>query len=395
MKICQVSPRFPYKEHLEGKAIEKSYPVGGVSQVVYHLSKELSQLDNDVTIITTKSPRHYDLSEPYLKNVTIRRVPIDIRFFSSSLIALRMFKSLIPSEYDVIHAHTPVPLAAEIAALRNIRKKSPFILSYQNDMCKEGFLGNIATMVYRSTFGRFLLKHSDAIITSTKSYAVNSKPLARYLHKVKTIPNGVDITRFHQKIDGSVIKRKHSLDKSSKVLLYAGRLELYKGCDYLVRAVAAAIKELPQVYLILVGIGPEEARLRAIAKELGIDSNIIFAGFVSDEDLPYYYAACNVFVLPSVSSLEGFGIVQLEAMACGKPVVTTTLPGPSEVDAEEVATIHVPPKDTEALANAVTKILSHEDLAKKMGENGRKLVEAKYTWSKIARDILSIYQGLM
>ena len=82
-------------------------------------------------------------------------------------------------------------------------------------------------------------------------------------------------------------------------------------------------------------------------------------------------------------------------MACGKPVVTTTLPGPSEVDAEEVATIHVPPKDTRALANAVTKILSHEDLARKMGENGRRLVEAKYTWSKIARDISEIYQRLM
>jgi glycosyltransferase involved in cell wall biosynthesis len=395
MKICQVSPRFPYKEHLEGKAIEKSYPVGGVSQVVYHLSKELSRLDNDITIITTKSPRHYDLSEPYLKNVSICRVPIDIRIFSSSLIALRMFKSLIPSEYDVIHAHTPVPLVAEIAALRNLRKKSPFILSYQNDVGKEGFLGNIATMVYRSTFGRFLLEHSDVIVTSTKSYAMNSKPLARHLHKVKTIPNGVDITRFHQEIDRSTIRRKHFLDENSKVLLFVGRLDLYKGCDYLVRAVAAAIKELPPVYLILVGIGPEKAGLRAIAKELGIDSNTIFAGFVSDEDLPYYYAACDIFVLPSVSPLEGFGVVQLEAMACGKPVITTTIPGPSEVDTEGLATIHVPPRDIEALTDAITKLISNEDLARKMGEKGRRLVEAKYTWSKIARDISGIYRGLM
>ena len=93
--------------------------------------------------------------------------------------------------------------------------------------------------------------------------------------------------------------------------------------------------------------------------------------------------------------MEGFGIVQLEAMACGKPVITTTIPGPSEVDAEEVATIHVPPRDIEALTDAITKLISNEDLARKMGEKGRRLVEAKYTWSKIARDISGIYRGLM
>lgn len=395
MKICQVSPSFPYKEHLEGKVIDKTYPVGGVSQVVYYLSKELTQMGNDITIITTKSPQHKDLSETYLENINIRRVPIDIRVFSSSFIAPRMYKCLNPDDYDVIHAHTPVPLIAEIAALRNLGRKCPFVLSYQNDVIKGGFLGSIASVVYGWTFGRLLLGHSDVIIPSTKSYAMKSKPLARYKNKITVVPNGVDVERFHPDIDGSQIRGKYLLDENSKVILFVGRLDIYKGCDYLLKALAIACKKSPQFCLIVVGTGPEESKLKELAKGLVINSNVIFAGFISDEKLPYYYAACDVFVLPSVSPFEGFGLVQLEAMACGKPVVTTTIPGPSEVDAEEVATIHVPPRNIEALADAISRLLNDKALAKKMGDNGKRLVAEKYTWSKIAIDLLEIYKTVL
>jgi len=394
MKICQITQRFPYHQHLTGEVIEEAYPVGGVSQHVYFISAELAQLGHQVTIITTKSPQHERLSELSLPDIDIRRVPQGITIYNSSL-PLRIFKCLNPTEYDVIHAHTPLPSIAELAALRHARAKRPFVLTYHNDITKGGFPGAIISAAYNYSIGAFALRHADAIIATTRSYAESSPRLKNHLHKVRVVPSGVNIERFHPGLNQDKIRQRYGLNQSDKVILFAGALEPYKGCDYLVLSLSLIIENLPHARLIIIGKGALKEKLKKMARELDISDKVIFAGYVPEEDLPYYYAACDIFVLPSVSPLEGFGIVQLEAMACGKPVVTTTLPGPSEVDAEEVATIHVPPKDIEALANAVSKLLTDEDLAKKMGEDGRKLVEAKYTWSKIARDILSIYRGLM
>lgn len=394
MKICQITQRFPYHQHLTGEVIEEAYPVGGVSQHVYFISAELAQLGHQVTIITTKSPQHERLSELSLPDIDIRRVPQGISIYNSSL-PLRIFKCLNPKEYDVIHAHTPLPSIAELAALRNARAKSPFVLTYHNDITKGGFAGAIISAAYNYSIGAFALRHADAIIATTRSYAESSPRLKNHLHKVRVVPSGVNIERFHPGLNQDKIRQRYGLNQSDKVILFAGALEPYKGCDYLVLSLSLIIENLPHARLIIIGKGALKEKLKKMARELDISDKVIFAGYVPEEDLPYYYAACDIFVLPSVSPLEGFGVVQLEAMASGKPVVTTTIPGPSEADAEEVATIHVPPRDKEALADAISKLLTDEGLARKMGENGRKLVEAKYTWSKIARDILSIYRGLM
>ena len=211
------------------------------------------------------------------------------------------------------------------------------------------------------------------------------------MQKVKVIPNGVNEIFFNPDLDGMIIKNKYGLKDDCKVVLFVGRLDYYKGCDYLIRAFSKVLWSVSNSHLIMVGGGPLKEKLKEIASCLKISENISFAGHVKDELLPYYYAACDVFVLPSISSYEGFGMVQLEAMACAKPVITTTLPGVSEIDADEVATLHVPPKDEDLLARSLIKILQNDELAINLGRNGRKLIIDKYSWSKVIVALEELY----
>jgi glycosyltransferase involved in cell wall biosynthesis len=392
MKICQVVPCFPYQEHLEGKSVEKGYHVGGVEKHVYYISKKLLELGNEVTIFTTKSPQHESLSE-IDSDINIYRVPIGISLYASS-IPLSTLKNLDVREYDLTHAHTPTPAIADLAALKNFIKRKPFILTYHNDIGKEDIFGKIVSAVYNATLGTFLLAHADAIIATSKSYAKNSKQLKKYLSKVRIIPNGVDTKVFHSELDSIKVKEKYKLDQD-KIVLFVGRIDYYKGCPYLIRAFADVIEEVPQAHLLFVGSGPLVGELKKLVADSNIASKVTFAGFVSDKELPYYYAACDVFVLPSISFYEGFGLVQLEAMACKKPVVTTTIPGVKEVDDSEIASIHVRPKDEKALASAILKILQDEDLAKNLGGNGRKLMIEKYSWGIIAKTTECLYSEII
>ena len=388
MKICQVVPYFPYKEHLQGCLIEDGYHIGGVERHVYNLSTELAKLNHEVTIITTRSPSHDRLSD--ITDFKVIRIPIDLRVYSSP-VSFGLL-NLTLKEFDIIHAHTPVPFAADLVAIKNLKEKKPFVLTYHNDISKDSGLGKLISTVYNSVFGRLLLNHSDIIIATTKSYAIHSRQLRKYLYKVRVVPNGVDTKRFHPKLDRNKIRKKHGISEDAKVILFVGNLEAYKGCEYLLSAFSIVAKEINDAYLILVGKGSLESRLKQIIMKFDMKNKVFFAGYVRDNELPYYYAACDVFVLPSISEYEGFGIVQLEAMACGKPVIATNIPGVREVDKKELATIHVPPKDKRALAEALLTILKDEKLAIKMGNNGRKLVEEFYSWPKIARTILQLYE---
>lgn len=392
MNICQIVPYFPYMEHIAGQAIEDGYNVGGVERHVYHISKELSKRGHNVTVISTKSPIHKELSE--IEGFTIKRVPVILRIYNSH-IPIEILRHFDPNQYDLIHAHTPVPVMADLAALKNVTRKIPFVLTYHNDIVKAGFIGKLVTLAYSNTAGKFLLKHSDIIISTTKTYASNSKQLNGHSKKVRIIPNGVNIEIFNPKLDGRWVKEKYGLTDDCRLILFVGRLDYYKGCDYLVRAFSRVVKRLPNARLMFVGEGPIKDELWKIANNLHTIEHISFAGYIRDELLPFYYAASTVFVLPSISPYEGFGIVQLEAMACAKPVVTTTIPGVSEIDSSEVATLHVPPKDEINLADSLIKLLEDGGLAIRMGKKGRQLVLDNYSWIKVADSLENVYGGLI
>jgi glycosyltransferase involved in cell wall biosynthesis len=169
----------------------------------------------------------------------------------------------------------------------------------------------------------------------------------------------------------------------------------YKGLDYLLLSLKTVKKEIPLVKLIVGGKGNLLSHYKAMADSLGLRDNVEFKGFIPDEQLSWYYNQCHAFVLPSISSAqEGFGIVALEALACAKPVIATKIVGVARDLEKTRSGLVIPAKDPEALADAIITILTG-DSSREMGINGRKLVEAKYTWQKVAQMTENIYRELL
>lgn len=390
MNICQIAPCFPYYEHLTGNKVEKGYHIGGVERHVFEITCGLMKRGHSLTVLTTESPLHEKYTE--FKGLNVVRIPYGIPLYSSSL-PFSVFKYFNPKEFDIIHAHTPNPAIADFACIKNA-KRVPFILTYQNDIIKEGLFGKIISTTYNLTFGKYLLSNSDLIIASTKSYIKASATLNDYSDKLEVIPSGVNPSIYSTDVSLK-IKEKYNIPFESSIVLFVGALEEYKGIDYLIEAFGEVLTFDPKCYLIIVGTGSILEKLKKQASTLNIDKKVIFAGYVKDEEKPHYYASCDVFVLPSISEKEGFGIVQLEAMASAKPVICTDLPGVREVDDKRVCSICVPPKDKVKLYEAIVSILNDSSLRLKLGTNARKLVYGNYTWDKIAEKIEEAYMKVI
>ena len=171
-----------------------------------------------------------------------------------------------------------------------------------------------------------------------------------------------------------------------------GRLAFHKGLEFLVES---AKYQDDDVRYIIVGDGDMRKPLEQMAKSFGVDDKVILVGKVPFGKLPQYYAACDVFSLPSVNRLEAFGIVALEAMATGKPVVVSDIPGVMELVSGGVEGLHSRPMDAKHLADQIARILGDEALAKEMGRAGRKKVEEKFRWSKVTDKVEELYESML
>jgi rhamnosyl/mannosyltransferase len=176
------------------------------------------------------------------------------------------------------------------------------------------------------------------------------------------------------------------------VLLFAGKLRYYKGLNYLLEA----MREIPRAQLVVVGAGPMEQTWRALAQTLEVDARVQFVGEVPDAQLPSYYAAADIFVLPASERSEAFGLVQLEAMAAGKPVVCTELgTGTSFVNVNEETGLVVPARDAHALAVAINRLLDDAALRERMGAAGRARVRNEFALEKMVERVMQVYEQVL
>jgi len=366
MKIAQVTPYFhPH--------------VGGVESYVLALSKELMKKGHDVTVYTTLLPKTKENEK--IGGINVKRIKTLF-----TLLKTPVTPSMKISDCDVLHAHSPPPFHSYFAARFCKKNKISFVLTYHCDPELPSFFGRIITGTYMRTFGGYTLKNADRIIVSTKTYAATSRAMWNYEPAV--IPSAVDIKEFNPEVDGSDMRKKYNLD--GNVVLFVGRLAEHKGLEYLIRSA----KNVDAKYLI-VGEGELRDKLGNLVKKLGLKDKIIFTGRVPRNGLPKYYAASDVFVLPSVARLEAFGLVIAEAMSSGKPVVVSDIPGVREVITDNVEGILVPPMDEKALSEKISILLSNPEMRKKMGESGRKKVEEKFSWDKVIGKIEEVYEQVV
>ena len=362
------------------------YPfIGGVEKYVYYISKELVKYnDCDVKVICANEPDSVD--EEVHDGISIKRLKYVGKLANTNLTPA-LPKALFSEDFDIIHTHVPTPWSSDWSNIVSRIRKKPLVVTYHNDIIGEG-LANTVANIYNSTTLKLLLGRADRIIITQDDY-INSPHLTNYKDKIVTIPNGVD-TNLFKPIKGA--------RKSNQIFFLSvlDRFHKYKGLDYLLDALVKVKKNIPDVKLIVGGKGELLEFYENKTRELGLEDNVVFKGFLTDEEVIMHYQESELFVLPSISSLqEGFGIVVLEALACETPVISTTIVGVSDDVIETDSGIIIPPKDTRKLEEAIMSILSDKKMIREMGKRGRLLVQEKYEWKKISESIHDLYEELL
>ena len=282
---------------------------------------------------------------------------------------------------DIVHLHMPNPVA-EMSYLMFDRGR-PLVAHFHSDIVRQKSLLRAYTPLLEAFYAR-----ASCIIVPTPNH-INASPfVSRFRNKCRLVPYGISLEKFN--LTETMAKKAEALRNGCSIILFIGRMVYYKGLEYLIQAMS----DLP-AQLWIIGVGPLEASLKQQTAQLRLEDKVKFLGNVPEEDLPAYYHACDIFALPSVANSEMFGMVQLEAAACRKPVVSTTLPtGVSWVNQHGVTGLLVPPSDAPALAAALKKLLGSSALRQEMGEAGRSRVEAEFTSARMAAGVLEVYRTL-
>lgn len=362
----------------------KFYPVsGGVEKVMYDLMTGLSGrgVDCDMLCATAKGSSRTVTVNPHARLICCRTWAK----VAATTIAPGMIFSLrrLCNDYDIIHVHHPDPMAC-LALFLSGYKKGKVVVHWHSDIEKQKLL----LRLYRP-LQRWLLRRADIVVGTTPVYIAESPCLAHIRHKAVSLPIGVDpVLPCHEQAE--TLRRKYP---GKKIVFSLGRLVAYKGYKYLIEAASY----LTDDYVVLIGgSGALMSDLLARIESWGVEDKVRLLGRISDSDLPAYYEACSLFCLSSVQKTEAFGIVQIEAMSCGKPVVSTRIPhsGTAWVNAHGVSGINVAPGDAKALAEAIMRVADDEEEYRRYASGAQKRYRDTFTKDRMIDKILDIYNKL-
>ena len=354
------------------------YPafVGGIAIHAHEMSKMQACSGNEVTVYT--SIWENEPLEEVRDNYHIVRFG-GVTVFRNS-IAPRLFYHLLHERntYDVIHAHSHLYFSTVFCALVRMIGSAPLIVT------NHGLISQTAPMwiqrIYIPTIARWIYSTADKIICYTKTEQDQLINLGIRPEKITVIHNGVDTDHFAP-LTGVAPKKQ---------ILWIGKYVPGKGVEYLLRGFQLFSKNFPDYTLLMIGRGPLKGDCLKMIEDLGLTENVILRDFVQNRDLPEIYRQSSLFVLPSLE--EGVPRTILEAMACGVPVACTELPQLTKIVSGCGRLF--PLKDPEALAAALSTLISDPEMAQTCGKNGRERAVSMYSWSDTVSKTLDLYASL-
>ena len=359
------------------------YPkVGGIETTITTLSEGLVNKHNlSVNVLVCNSSRSVRNINKIINTVKVTYLAT-YGFIASLPISLGYVKALSKYSGDILHIHEPFPLAdLSLLFFPLIRKNfSKIVVSWHSDIIRQKWV----LFFYRKYIHRFL-KTVDKIIISNPNLITNSDFLPLYRDKCVVIPIGINLDWVNS---SSATKQAHK----NPIILFVGRLVYYKGTEYLIDA----MKSVPSATLIIIGSGPLEKLLINKIKGLDLQSRIKIIPEVDEETLHRYYKTCDLLVLPSVEKSETYGIVQIEAMACGKPVICTDLnTGTTFINQHDITGLVVPPRNSKSLSEAINKLIDDNELRLRLGERGRERALNEFNASKMVQRTYELYEELL
>ncbi len=303
-----------------------------------------------------------------------------------------LFELLNIFQPEVIHIHMP-----NLSAfwLLRTRKLPRMVIHWHSDVVSSGNDWKLRTLYpFYQVFEKSLLTRCHRIIATSGSYLRTSAPLEAFREKCRVIPLGVSLEKLTGlEPDGSGRIRSTRIYggyvPEDEFILSVGRFTYYKGYDYLVKACKAGY----QGRLVIVGDGPLKTAITELARRLGLEKRVFMPGMAGDDLLHRFFAQCTAFCLPSIERTEAFGMVLLEAMFHGKPLITTLVEGSgmNEVNINNETGLVVGPRDPSGLARVMNFMLEHNNEAERMGENGRQRLLEKFVISRVAEEVEKVY----
>lgn len=333
----------------------------GLTIYAERLARALATRGHQVTVLTSRYDN--DLAEKEEKDgVQIIRPGVLVQISKGVIMpSMPIWAWKLIRESDIINTHVPQPDAAVINSLGRLLGK-PSVLTYHCDLqLPNGFIHYLANQGSHLA-NRISAKYADVIVTNTLDYAQNSPFLSRYLEKIHPIPPPIELSP----IDPDAItafREKNEIEPGQRIIGMAARLATEKGVEYLVEAMPAVLEQFPNARVLFAGqyqgvLGEElyAEKLSPLIRELG--DHWKFLGILSPEEWSVFFHETEVSVLPSINSTESFGMVQVESMFCGTPVISTNLPGVRQPVMMTGMGLSVPPKNPGALSKALIEILS-------------------------------------
>lgn len=370
--------------------------VGGIERVTYEQGKRLMRRGYNVTVLTSRmrTARSYVVDGIKVRCYDSLNAAFDLGI-PYPVPHLNSFKPFYESinESDLIHVHGHPYLSSLYAAKIAKLAGKPVVLTQHNTfIAYAGWLWDHVEWLNDAAIGRQVLRSADRIITvsnATKRYVLN---LGADQRRLSVLHNGVDVDRFKpNEVLRREKRRKLGIPPDATVVLTVRRLVYKNGIDTLIESARTLLQQNPNMVFIAVGTGPDKDAVQVRIQQLGITDRFKLAGFVPDADLPSFYNASDLFVLPSKSG-EGLPLVALEAMACGLPVIATDVGGIREIVPEAYGEF-VPADSPDAMAEAILE-LSRCDLPS-LKQKLRVMVEEKFSWEKNVERLAQIYEQLI
>ena len=357
--------------------------LGGIERVVEELVPELARYPDLEVDVLCQGPERRQYALPGRGTVYQEQATLAISAAALSLGDYRTWRAIAP-RYDIVHVHAPWPQSAVNLVLS--RFDGAVVVHWHSDIVRQRVL-------YRGYqwLERRLLERADAILATSPKLLEESAALEGFRHKARAVPIGIAESGEHVADEEiAAVRAKYG---ASRLVFTLGRLVSYKGFEYLVRSAASLS---PDTRVLIGGEGPLEGDLERLIRDRGVEDRVVLLGRLTDRDVELHMRACDVFCLPSVQKSEAFGIVQIEAMRAGRPVVSTRIAGSGIdwVNEDGVSGFTVEARQPEALASALNRLLQDPALTQTMGGQARRRYEAMFTARRMAEQVRAAYLSL-
>ena len=401
-KISKLEPYKPGGDHLRILMLSWEYPpriVGGISRVLEGLSRTLTELGHEVHVITCEMP-----GSPLEENdrgVFVHRVRIETptpSFHTWVMMMNHYFAKRAgrlereTGKFDIVHVHDwlVLPAGAEFKTFTGATLVSTL---HSLEFKRSSGINTPESQMVNSL--EWWITYESAIVIVCSTAMRNDTRTQFHVpdDKIRVIPIGIESNKFDGiQVNKYLVRERYGVKPGEKIVLFIGRLTHQKGCEYLIRSIAYVSRYF-EVKLLIVGDGYQRTELEQIALDSGTSDKVRFIGYLRDSELNELLLSSDVMVVPSI--YEPFGVVALEAMAAGLPIVASNVDGLAEIIKHEENGILVFPKDSSSIAWGISRILSDPDNTRRLVKNARKDILSRFSWISVSKSTLNAYDDAL